>query len=64
MTFTQDNKGSGTFTQADRSAVVTLSQDSKATGGYLLSDTVFPFLLDYPLLWEGNGQVFNMDDKS
>lgn len=64
MSFIQDSKTSSTLTQDNRTSVGTLTQDSKATGGNLWSSTIFPWQLDFPWLWQGNGQIINMDDRT
>mgnify|MGYP003578978615 CR=1 FL=1 len=61
---TQDNKASSTLTLDNRTAQASLSQDSKTTAGALWSAGIFPWTLDFPWLWENNGAIINMDDRT
>lgn len=63
MTFVQDNKSSSTLTQDSRTAVASLTQDSKTLSGNLWSSTIYPWQLDFPWLWEGNGQIITLDTR-
>lgn len=64
MAFTQDNKTSSTLTQDDRTAVASITQDSKTVGGALWSASMYPWQMEYPWLWEGNGSQLTSDTRS
>lgn len=62
-TLVQDNKTSNSLTQDSRTAVTSLTQDSKTTSGNLWSAAVFPWTLDFPWQWSGNGQILTLDTR-
>lgn len=64
MSLTQDNRTATTLTADSRTAVASITQDSKATSGNLWSSTMFPWLMDFPWLWTGNGQLIDLDDRT
>lgn len=61
-TLTQDNKSVSTLTLDDRSTS-SITQDNKTTAGSLWG-TVYPWTLDFPWMWEGNGQVLTLDNRN
>jgi len=65
MTFTQDSKTVSSLTQENRTAVGTLTQDSKRVTGNLWSATIFPWISTfYPWAWAGNGQIIIQDTRT
>lgn len=61
---TQDSKSSSSLTQESRVGVGTLTQDSKTTGNSLWSSSMFPWQLDFPWQWLGNGSVITLDTRN
>lgn len=65
MTFTQDNRNNSTITQDSRTAVASLSQDSKTTTGTVWLATIYPWISTYyPWVLKGNGQQLNLDSRN
>ena len=58
---TQDNYHTSTMTEDNRTSPALLTQPNKTTSGNLWSATIFPWTLNNPWLWQGNGQVLTLD---
>lgn len=63
-TITQDNKTTTTLTAESRTAVGTITQNARTTSGNLWSSTIFPWTLNFPWQWVGNGQVITLDART
>lgn len=60
---TQNNKSSTSLSQTSRTTAATLTQNNKTTSGYLWSATIFPWQMQTPWLWVGNGQILTLDAR-
>jgi hypothetical protein len=63
MSFVQDSKTTSTLSSDNRTSPAALTQDSKTTGGNLWSSSLFPWQMDFPWLWQGNGQLLTLDTR-
>ena len=63
MMLTQDNKSSSTMTPDNRTSAAMLTQDNKTTAGNLWTSGFFPWQINFPWLWQGNGQIITLDPR-